>query len=295
MTWFKVDDGFDGSPKTMLVPRSAIGLWTLAGSWSARYLTDGFIPAAYVTAKGVDAFEDAQALVESGLWETVDGGFRFHNWGEYNPASADVEDRRKRERERKAQQRRDRAGRFRRSDRPQNVPPDTVDSVRSESHPCAVDGVRAESHRPDPTRSDPEVLRTSNTPLPPASGGSDDDTLLILDDDHSDPDFDDFWATYPKKADRIAAERAWKKAVKRAKPAEIIAGAARYRDDPNRTSQYTKHPATWLNKGSWTNEPIAERRSRDVAVRAPSVTLPDDPDMWDQFAREINTPTGGPR
>lgn len=66
--------------------------------------------------------------------------------------------------------------------------------------------------------------------------------------------FDDFWSTYPKRTAKGAARRAWEKAVKRAEPAVIIAGAARYRDDPQRNPIYTAYPATWLNAERWEDE-----------------------------------------
>jgi hypothetical protein len=71
-----------------------------------------------------------------------------------------------------------------------------------------------------------------------------------------DPDFEAFYAAYPRKSGRIDAEKAWLKAIKDgAAPADVIAGAKRYADDPGRKPDYTKHPATWLNKGCWMDEP----------------------------------------
>ena len=41
--------------------------------------------------------------------------------------------------------------------------------------------------------------------------------------------FDDFWTVYPRQVAKRAARLAWDRAVKRADPAVIIAGATRYR------------------------------------------------------------------
>jgi len=71
--------------------------------------------------------------------------------------------------------------------------------------------------------------------------------------------FDDFWNTYPRRVDRPAAQRAWTKAAKRTDPAVIVAGAARYRDDPNRVDQFTKHPGPWLNAEAWNDPPLPDR------------------------------------
>jgi hypothetical protein len=75
----------------------------------------------------------------------------------------------------------------------------------------------------------------------------------------SDPDFDLFWSIYPKKDDKPLAIRAFKKAVERARVDVIVAGAERYRDDPNRELAFTKNPSTWLNADAWENGPLAPR------------------------------------
>lgn len=72
--------------------------------------------------------------------------------------------------------------------------------------------------------------------------------------------FDAFYDfIFPRKAARPDAERAWTKALKRATAGEIIEGAIRYRDDPNREDAYTAHPATWLNRDGWNDGPLPPR------------------------------------
>ena len=72
-------------------------------------------------------------------------------------------------------------------------------------------------------------------------------------------DFNQFWSAYPKNADKPVAFKAWEKAIHRADAEEIIEGAERYRDDPNRSDAYTKNAATWLNADAWENGPLPER------------------------------------
>lgn len=85
-----------------------------------------------------------------------------------------------------------------------------------------------------------------NPPAPPAA-----------DETSPDPTFADFYAAYPLKKDRPDAEKAFEKALKKpgVTAALLVAAACSYRDDPTRTPQFTKYPATWLNKGGWTSEP----------------------------------------
>jgi len=71
--------------------------------------------------------------------------------------------------------------------------------------------------------------------------------------------FDQFWSVYPKKNDKATAKRSFEKALKRVSIDEIIAGAERYRDDPNREQAFTKNPSTWLNADAWGNEPLPVR------------------------------------
>lgn len=70
-----------------------------------------------------------------------------------------------------------------------------------------------------------------------------------------DPDFRAFWDAYPRKCRKGNARKAWLSIMKKGgvEPADIIAGAIAYRNDPNRKSEikYTAHPATWLNAEGW--------------------------------------------
>lgn len=71
--------------------------------------------------------------------------------------------------------------------------------------------------------------------------------------------FDDFWNVYPRRAEKAPARKAWSLALRRASAKVILAGAQRYRDDPNRDPAYTAHPATWLNRDRWEDDPLPPR------------------------------------
>jgi hypothetical protein len=51
-----------------------------------------------------------------------------------------------------------------------------------------------------------------------------------------------------------AAQKAFLAALKRATAEDVIAGAERYRDDPQRKPDFTKHATTWLNGDCWLDE-----------------------------------------
>lgn len=67
-----------------------------------------------------------------------------------------------------------------------------------------------------------------------------------------------FWEAYPRKVGKGEARKAWAKLAKTDLDLEqVIAGAARYRDDPMRKRkdiEYTKHPGPWLNAERWTDQ-----------------------------------------
>ncbi|MCS4277926.1 hypothetical protein M2390_003142 [Mycetocola sp. BIGb0189] len=154
MAWFKVDDGLHASRKLLSIPRtvrlSALGLWTIAGSWSAHEELDGFVPDFMVKEWGGTP-RLVKALVDAGLWEVVEGGNRFGKWAEYQPTRADLDAARESERLRKAEYRRRKKG--------ESVPPDVP--------PGQTEGHQRVSGHPDPTRPDP----TRPDPFPKGKEG----------------------------------------------------------------------------------------------------------------------------
>lgn len=95
MTWFKVDDSFYDHPKVFDSSDAAIALWTRAGSWSARNLTDGFVPSGMLARLSGSGETAAEELVDRRLWKRTKGGFRFHDWSAYQPLRSRVERERK--------------------------------------------------------------------------------------------------------------------------------------------------------------------------------------------------------
>jgi hypothetical protein len=114
MAWFKVDDSFPNHPKVLAIPATrryaAVGLWTLAGNWAAKYLTDGMLPPEAIgsDAKDVRKLRGlCTELARVSLWhppghtcercpEVPSGYYLFHDWTDYQPTRAKVEaDRRK--------------------------------------------------------------------------------------------------------------------------------------------------------------------------------------------------------
>ena len=237
MAWFKIDDGFHASRKLLKIPKrarfAAVGLWTVAGSWCADQLTDGNVPD-YMIAEWGAPPAGPPALVDAGLWERTQDGYLFYNWHEYQPSKQDVDAERAASRERMKDLRAKRK-------RGKPLEQAEVGDVFGRTVPNRSENVR----NPDPTRPDP-------TPLEEAKASSISENAIRN-------DFTDWYIEYPRKASRAVAEKAYIKARKKAGADELLAGVRRYAEDPNREQEFTKLPATWLNAGSWDDDPLPAR------------------------------------
>ncbi|GAA2941112.1 hypothetical protein ACFO7V_16730 [Glutamicibacter bergerei] len=72
--------------------------------------------------------------------------------------------------------------------------------------------------------------------------------------------FEEFWKIYPRKVGKDKAEPKYATCLKRADEQTIIDGAHRLANDPNLPEKkYIPHPTTWLERGGWNDEPLAQR------------------------------------
>lgn len=86
-------------------------------------------------------------------------------------------------------------------------------------------------------------------------------------------EFIDWYLEYPRKESKGVAEKAYAKARKLATADELIDGAIRYRDDPNREPSFTKLPATWLNGKCWEDGPLPDRSATQSRPTGSQVRL----------------------
>lgn len=122
---------------------------------------------------------------------------------------------------------------------------------------------------PDPADSAPRTVR-NNTPLssrttsPNVRPEAHDrlGTSSSRTSPHTEPQgFAEFWRIYPRRVGKRKAVEAFARALDRAPLEEILAGARRFRDDPNREDAFTPHPTTWLNRDGWEDDPLPPRRA----------------------------------
>lgn len=230
MTWFKVDDSFHSHPKTAAVSLAAVGLWTVAGTWSGAYLTDGLVDDHMISLLSRGSTELVDELVRAGLWTRTKGGYRFHDWSDYQPTSKSV---------RALRETRAEAGR-------KGGVASGASRSNGHSKPEANASLLASGLLEPPSRPDP---KEKQPPKPPKGG-------------ESDPAFDAFWAAYPRKVGKPNGLKAWRTALKRGHDPNVITAAARRYAETRRgqDAQYTAYPATWLNDQRYndTEQPSAE-------------------------------------
>lgn len=97
---FSFDDAWDNGPEVTRAGTAAFGLYCRCGAWVARNLTDGFVPSELAAAYGTP--EWARKLVDVGLWEIAEGGYRMPHYLDRNPSRDKVLARRQADAERKA-------------------------------------------------------------------------------------------------------------------------------------------------------------------------------------------------
>lgn len=165
MPWFKVDDGFATSRQILAIPPryrlKAAGLWTLAGTWSAKELTDGQIP--HHVAKELGGTQIIiDWLIKVGLWEWTETSCNFVHWSEFQFTKSRVMEHRANEAERKKRARQ-RKETHRQNRLDQQIVDDVPPGLRAESRWDSgrnPGGVRPESALPDQTRPDPIPIST---------------------------------------------------------------------------------------------------------------------------------------
>jgi hypothetical protein len=102
MAWIRLDDQIAHHPKFVQAGPVAAWLWVCGQSYSARYLTDGFIPRDALSSLGTVPHADKAAakLVAVGLWDATEKGWLIHDYHDYQLTKEEVE--RRREDRRKA-------------------------------------------------------------------------------------------------------------------------------------------------------------------------------------------------
>lgn len=87
MPWVKLDDAFFDHPKIANLSDTAAVAFLRSICYANRNLTDGFIP---MRKAREFAKRKAAAELAPSLWEVVEGGFRIHDYLDYQPSKSQV-------------------------------------------------------------------------------------------------------------------------------------------------------------------------------------------------------------
>ena len=250
MSWAKFDDQFYDHPKIRSIDPLAAFLWVCSISYSARHLTDGFVPQTMPRAlinleekPHTKTLLDAlvRQLLKVGLWHKAEGGYQVHDYLEYNPPKAKVL-----------------AGRARDRGRKQYSVPGGI-QAESARNPGAPSPSPSPSPIPDPvpkTKKKKAALSRSSQ-----NGGH--------------PGFEEFWKLWPqwRRVAKAKAKASWD----RLKPSLEDVQATLAWQVPvweEKEPEFTPHPTTWLNHERWQDE-------RPPDCNAPPPAPKEDPD-WPQ-------------
>lgn len=88
MGWIRIPDWLFVQPDWLQATRPARGLWITGLSYSSAQKTKGEITALTLSLLGATE-ADAQSLVEVGLWEVTDAGWRITNFFTYSGVDRD--------------------------------------------------------------------------------------------------------------------------------------------------------------------------------------------------------------
>jgi hypothetical protein len=105
VSWLRIDDGFAEHPKVRKLDEYALAVHVWALCHCARNLTDGFVAAESLMSCPYAHTRVARSraiakLMRSELWVSEDGGYRIHDYLEYNDDRATVLEKRRQNAER---------------------------------------------------------------------------------------------------------------------------------------------------------------------------------------------------
>lgn len=115
--------------------------------------------------------------------------------------------------------------------------------------PIASSNAQAMLKQPEPEPEPEPELSFFGSDEPQKGGGS---------SGEKDTGFERFWAVYPLKKAKAAAEKNWRKAVKKVAPEIIIAAAERYANSREVSRGFAKYPQGWLTDERWLDEDVPE-------------------------------------
>lgn len=213
----KFDLGFVDNPKIIGLSDAAFRAYVEGIVYARQHLTDGFLDFRVVARKwGAEVVEELTTNDPTNpSWKPAKNGFEIHDFAVHQTTKADIQD---------------------------------IREARSAA------GKRGAEAKLKQTVSKSEA--NENVLLSKSKPETETETETVNLTPNPQDLFDSFWDEYPRRVGKESARKAFLKAMKRSVPSEIIAGAVRLAQDPNLPDmQFVPHPATWLNRDGWDDEP----------------------------------------
>ncbi|MGW7726279.1 hypothetical protein ACWGJ6_23455 [Streptomyces canus] len=139
--------------------------------------------------------------------------------------------------------------------------------------PTGPDSGPQGSENETPTGPDSGPQNNNKRKPPEGTHTEDRDRQSAVDEerDYSWPRFGDFWLLYPRSKQIEKAKRAWRDALDRGADPDVIVKAAKdyAHDRAGKDAKYTPYPATWLDAGSYEDQPDPEPQGTEGPHRNP--------------------------
>jgi hypothetical protein len=274
MAWVRIDDHFDEHPKMAKVGPIGWGVWMAGLAYCNRNLTDGFIP--WTKAHTLTSFDlrdddgvvctltrdygdhefDIDAswvidlLVSARLWIVVKGGFMVHDYENYQPSKAQIEE--ERAKKRAAGQAGGQAAAMARAQAGATAEPKQV--LQQETSTSSSETQAKSNPKPNPTPNPvptPKPEPTEDSSLSSADAdGEEENTEFAYPND-----FSIFWEAYPKKAGKRAALKAWQ-SLRPSKTLQekMITAIGEQKHGRQWRAGFVTDPSRWLKDGRWDDE-----------------------------------------
>jgi len=244
MPWGRLDDQGNGNAKLLALSDAAWRMWGCGLIYCQANLTDGFIPEHAIHAFGVRA-KNKQLVVDelcsvlvpgkAMLWERTAGGYRIHDYFDWNDSREDIRAGRERSKQRFERWR----------ERRRNAPNNALQN----SH---------ETHSE-------QVSTSTTTPTIRKDRGDRDRLTSVF--------TEEFWPAWPRghRVDRAGAEKAF---LKLAPSPELVAQMLdalethkQSRQWQNENGRFIPHAETWINGRRWEDDAPQSDRKHDGRLR----------------------------
>lgn len=245
--YIKVSTQITEHYKILRTPRSCRWAYIELLCYSARNMTNGYVPSEY--ADIVCTTAEIEALASNRLLDASPGGWQIHGYLDWQTDADLIEKRREAGRIGGIK-----SGQVRGTKSKQNAKQNPPESKQT---PHDRSTIEALASNPDELEVEVEVEIEQvqvHAPTVPVGAGRKRHTYPA--------DFESFWQTYPRRTAKGRAYRAYRDALKKIDHDALMAAADRYAHDPNLPKDGTKipHPSTWLNDERWGDDscPAAE-------------------------------------